>query len=114
MEKVHEPEWFIKARNVIYYVLSVIEVILAFRLIFKLLGANPRNGFVSFLYTLTSVFVAPFNGIFAPFVTESAATAFVVEPSTIIAMIVYAIIARGIINLIKLKLSGNEKEGEQG
>jgi len=113
MEKVHEPEWFIKARNVIYYVLSVIEVILAFRLIFKLLGANPRNGFVSFLYTLTSVFVAPFNGIFAPFVTESASTAFVVEPSTIIAMIVYAIIARGIISLIKLNFAGNENKGEQ-
>ena len=37
---------------VIYFFFGVIEVLLLFRFIFKLTGANPISGFVSFIYSL--------------------------------------------------------------
>ena len=37
-----------KGTQVVWYVLSVIEVILAFRFMLKLLGANPEAGFTKF------------------------------------------------------------------
>lgn len=99
------PLWYIKSRNAIYYILGVIEVLLAFRFLFKLLGANQASGFVSFIYSLTGIFVAPFTGIFSPFVTEGLSVRSVFEPSVIIAFIVYAIIAWGLVMLIRLKAS---------
>jgi len=97
------PLWFIKSRNAINYVLGVIEVLLAFRFMFRLLGANPGSGFVAFVYTVTGILTAPFYGIFNSFVTGGLAARSVFEPATIIGMIVYAIVAWGLINLIRLK-----------
>jgi len=99
------PEWYIRTRNLVYYFLGVVEVLLAFRLIFKILGANARNGMVQFIYSVTSVLIAPFEGIFAIFYPGGASARFVFEPATIIAMIVYALIARGIVSLLKVNLT---------
>ena len=97
------PLWYIKSRNAIYYVLGVIEVLLAFRFLFKLLGANQASGFVSFIYTITGILSAPFKGIFSSFVTDGLSARSVFEPSVIIAFIVYAIIAWGLVRLLRLK-----------
>lgn len=96
------PLWFIKTKHGIYYVLGVIEVLLAFRFIFKLLGANTQNGFVSFLYSMAGIFTAPFSGIFNPFVSPGIAAKSVLEPAVLIGMAVYAILARGLVGLIRL------------
>lgn len=87
-------------RKIVYYILGILETILAFRLVFKLLGANPGSGFVSFIYDISGGFLAPFSGIFKSAVTNGLETKAVLEPSTIIAMIVYALIAYGIVKLI--------------
>ena len=92
----------LKIKKTVYYVLGVLEVLFAFRLIFKLLGANPGSPFVSFIYTLSGIFIAPFNGIFRSAVTEGIETKSVLEPTTIIAMIVYALIAYGMVRLIEI------------
>ncbi len=102
-EESNLPLWFYKTRHGIYYVLSVIEVLLAFRFLFKLLGANPENGFVSFMYTMAGIFAAPFSGIFDSFVSPGLSAKSVFEPSVIIGMIVYAILARGLVGLVLLK-----------
>jgi len=86
--------------RVVYYILGVLEALLAFRLVFKLLGANPSSGFVSFIYSITQVFLIPFNTIFSSPSTEGIETIAVLEPGTIIAMIVYALIAWGIVKLL--------------
>ncbi|NJD03352.1 MAG: YggT family protein [Ruminiclostridium sp.] len=99
----HLPLWYIKSRNAIYYVLGVIEVLLAFRFLFKFLGANQASGFVSLIYTITGILSAPFKGIFSSFATEGLSARSVFEPSDIIAFIVYAIIAWGLVKLIRLK-----------
>jgi len=89
-------------RKLVYYVLGVLETLLAFRFIFKFLGANPGSTFVSFIYTISEVFLAPFSGIFRSAVNSGIETKSVLEPKTIIAMIVYALIAYGIVRLIEI------------
>ena len=86
---------------VTYFILGVLEVILALRLIFRLLGANEDNGFITFLYSLSHVFVGPFNGIF----NDQALGRSVFEMSTLIAMLVYALIAWGIVSLGRVTFS---------
>lgn len=82
--------------TVTYFVLAVLEVILGLRLIFRLLGANQDNGFIMFLYNLSHVFVGPFNGIFND---QTLGRSGVFEISTLIAMLVYALLAWGIVSL---------------
>ena len=82
--------------TVTYFILGVLEVILFLRLLFRLLGANTDNGFITFLYSLSHIFVGPFNGIFND---QTLGRAGVFEVSTIIAMLVYALIAWGIVSL---------------
>ena len=82
--------------TVTYFILGVLEVILFLRLLFRLLGANTDNGFITFLYNLSHIFVGPFNGIFND---QTLGRAGVFEVSTIIAMLVYALIAWGIVSL---------------
>lgn len=79
----------------------IIEVILAFRLVLKLLGANAESAFVRFIYGVSQVFVAPFQGIFSEASTEGLETTSVFEPGTLIAMIVVAIIAWIVMKLIR-------------
>ncbi len=88
------------AKRAIYFILGLLEVLLAFRLVFKLLGANPDNGFLSFIYLITQIFLVPFSAIFRTVTTQGIETKAVLEPSTIIAMVVYALIAWGIVKLI--------------
>ena len=82
--------------TVTYFVLGVLEVILALRLLFRLLGANQDNGFITFLYNLSHIFVGAFNGIFND---QTIGSRGVFEVSTLIAMLVYALIAWGIVSL---------------
>jgi hypothetical protein len=83
---------------VIWYILAVIEIILGLRIIFKALGANPFSGFVSLIYSISDVLLLPFSGIFPSSVSGNS----VIEWSTIIAAVIYALIAWGIVNLIHL------------
>lgn len=89
-------------KRIVYYILGVIEVLLAFRLVFKLLGANPTSAFVSFIYTLSNIFMAPFTGIFRSATTRGVETQAVLEPAIIVAIIVYAVIAWGIAKFIEI------------
>lgn len=79
----------------IWYVVGVISVLIALRLIFKLFGAN-EVGFTDLLYGITGPFVAPFLGIFpAPTVEGS-----YFETASLVAIIVYSIVGWIIARLI--------------
>lgn len=101
-----------KAGKIVYYILGVLEVLFAFRLVFKLLGANPESPFVSFIYSVSQAFLSPFSGIFRSAVTKGIETQSVLEPTTIIAMIVYAVVAWGIVKLIEIN-KPSPKNGTQ-
>jgi len=112
MEKdtVNTPKKNNVPRNSVYYILGLIETLLAFRLVFRLLGANPGSIFVSLIYTVSGVFLAPFSGIFRAATTSGIETTSVLEPPTIIAMIVYALIAYGVVKLIEIKKNPKNDE----
>jgi hypothetical protein len=84
--------------QVVWYVLGVIEVFLVFRLALKALGANPVAGFTSIVYGFTNALVIPFKGILGVFVSGNS----VVDWSTVIAAIVYLVVAWGLVYLIDL------------
>ena len=86
--------------RVVYFIFGAIEVLLAFRLVFKILGANPGSSFADFIYGFSGFFLAPFTGIFSRVTTTGIETKAVFEPAVIIAMFVYAIVAVGIVKLV--------------
>ncbi len=90
----------VRARKyaIVYYILNIVEALLLIRFVLKLLGANSAAGFTSGIYAITEPFVLPFRGIFP---TPSASGS-VLEWSTIIAMIIYALVAYGIVQLLRL------------
>jgi len=84
-----------RGTQIVWYILGVLEVLLAFRFVLKLLGANPGAGFSSFIYTVTYPFAVPFLNVFR--ITQVAGST--VEWTTLLAMFVYFLIAYGIIKL---------------
>jgi hypothetical protein len=98
-QKVYEKKKTIfRFNQVIWYILGFVEVLLVFRTILKMLGANQFVGFTSLIYAITNPLVAPFAGILNISVTGNS----VIEWSTIIAAIVYLCIAGGLVYLLDL------------
>jgi hypothetical protein len=95
-----------RSYQIIWYILGVIEVVLAFRVILKFLGANAYSGFTSFIYAISAPFALPFAGI----LRTSVSTNLVFEWSTLIAMAVYAVVAYGIVALFQLVKPTNPQE----
>ena len=85
-----------KGTQIVWYILSVIQVLLAFRLVLKLTGANASAGFTDFVYGLTYPLVAPFLAVF-PRTTVDAS---IFEWTTLLAMFVFWIVAMGIIQIL--------------
>ena len=77
-----------KLTQLIWLLLGILESALALRFLFKLIGVNPANAIASILYGFTDLFVAPF----ASLTGAPAAEGMVFEFTTLIAMLVYALI----------------------
>ncbi len=92
----------------IYFLFGALEILLAFRLVLKLMGASMLSAFVSLIYGLSGIFISPFEGIFHKGFAPGVETTSVLEPSTIVAIIVYAVLAWGIVQLLRI-LSGEQQ-----
>lgn len=103
-----EPTLFRTVSYLIYFIFGVLDIVLAFRFVFKLLGANPSSGFVNLIYNLSAVFVAPFTGIFNTSLAKGDVVTSVFEPATLVALIVYGLVAWGIVTLVRL-ISGRQQ-----
>jgi len=77
-----------KITQLIWLFLGLLEAGLGLRFIFKLLAVNPANPFATFLYGVTDLFLAPF----ASLAGSPSADGMVLEVSTLLAMIVYALV----------------------
>lgn len=82
----------------IWYLLGVVTAILALRIALLMLSANPETPFVDFVYSMSSIFVVPFYGIF----NQPDYTRFYVDTSSIVAIIVYWLLAVGLAKLVNL------------
>jgi len=83
--------------NIVWFVFGVIEVIIAIRFIFLLLGANAEAGFVRIVYGISGVFMAPFVAIFK---TQKVTGGSYFEWSALAAILIYALLAWGIVSLV--------------
>jgi hypothetical protein len=95
--------------NIIYFIGGLFEVALLFRLILKIASANPSSAFVSMVYGFTQILIMPFRGIFSSVVTTDTQVRSIFEPSTLVAMLVYATLAWGIVKLVAI-LAGHSNE----
>lgn len=98
------------AYQIIWYIFGFIEIVLAFRFVFKLLGANPEAGFSKFVYALSSPFAGPFSNIFQASANRGVETTSFFEWSTLVAAVVYVVITWGIIKIFKLGKPTDPKE----
>lgn len=84
-----------RGTQIVWYVLGVLEALLAFRFVLRLLAANPNAGFTHFIYAASYPFAAPFLNVFR--ITRVEGSVF--EWTTLLAMLAYWLIAWGIIKL---------------
>src|SRR5919199_1938319 len=78
-----------RVQQMIWWIFGLIEGLIAIRFVLKALGANPQAGFAEFIYGLTGPLVAPFVGLFGSPATQGS----VLELNSIVALIVYALLA---------------------
>jgi uncharacterized membrane protein len=81
--------------QLVYLIFGVIEGLIAVRFVLKALGANATAGFAEFIYGITGPLVAPFYGLFG----NPASQGSVLEVHSIVALIVYALLAWLIVRL---------------
>jgi|SRR3989344_224892 len=84
-----------RGTQIVWYIVGILEALLAFRFVLKLLAANPNAGFTSFIYGVTYPFAAPFLNVFR--ITKVEGSIF--EWTTLLAMLVYWLLALAIIRL---------------
>ncbi len=87
------------AERVVWYIAGVLLVLLGFRFVLSLLGANTTNSFANFIYNTSHPFVSPFFSLFS-YKTNYGVSKF--EIYTLVAMIFYAVVAFGIAKLVTL------------
>ena len=92
------PAYNYRAVQVVWFLAGLIDVIIAIRFVMKLLGANQTSGFVSFMYSISEPLIAPFRGIFG----TPAAGGSVLEPASLVAIVIYSLIGWGLVALIRL------------
>lgn len=92
-------------QRVIYYLLGAIVTFLLLRIVLLLLAANQGNAFVDFVYSVSGVFAAPFFGIFGYTPTYGLS---VFEVSSIVAILIYTLVAWGIVKLLGLGSAHSE------
>jgi uncharacterized protein YggT (Ycf19 family) len=78
------------ASRIITFVTGVILLLLGFRFVLSLLGANMANGFAQFIYDTSHPFVSPFFGLFHYNNIQYDFSRF--EVYTLVAMAVYAVV----------------------
>lgn len=82
----------------VWYIFSVITAVLVLRITLLMLSANADTPFVDFVYSVSSIFVVPFYGIF----DQPDYTKFYVDTSSIVAIVVYWLLTVGLAKLINL------------
>ncbi len=84
-----------RGAQVVWYSLYIIETLLIIRFLLKLLGANPEAAFSNLIYSLSYIFVLPFNAVFPNNYVQGS----VFEWTTLLALVVYWLLATAIIKL---------------
>ncbi len=88
----------LRVTNIIWTVLSLLEISLGLRFVLKLIAANPKSGFAAFMYGITGPFLAPFTALVGTPASGGAS----LEVTTLIAMGVYALLFWIIVRVLRV------------
>jgi hypothetical protein len=99
-----------KTTQVIWLVTSILEVLIGIRVLLRLMAANPEAGFARFIYGMTNVFLVPF----AALLPNPSANGFVLELSSLMGMLVYALLAWGIVRIMWVVFEQPPESGGPG
>jgi hypothetical protein len=95
-----------RGTQAVWYLLGILEILMALRFALRLLGANPAAGFTNFIYIVTYPFVTPFLNVFR--ITRVEGSVF--EWTTLLAMLIYWLLALAIIKLFVMSKSVSTPE----
>ncbi|HEX4214029.1 MAG TPA: hypothetical protein VIA06_11990 [Candidatus Dormibacteraeota bacterium] len=87
-----------RAISLIWFIAGVVDILITLRFVCKLLGASELSSFVALLYAITNPLVAPFQGIFG----QPAARGSILEPASLVAIVVYLLVAWGLVTLFRI------------
>jgi YggT family protein len=93
------------AQKLIHFMGTLFASLLVIRFILALFGANPNNGFVSFVYGVTQPLVAPFRNMFA---AETTAGTSRFEIETIVAIALVLVVTALLSRLVGLMSARRE------
>lgn len=85
--------------GLISLIVGVVAILIAIRIVLKLLAANTESGFTHFIYGITGPLVGPFQNIFG---TPSANNGAVFEISSVLAIAIYLLVGWLITRLLVL------------
>jgi hypothetical protein len=97
-----------RGAQIVWYGLYLIETLLAVRFVLKLLGANPEATFSNLVYSLSYTFTWPFTAVFSHDYIEGS----IFEWTTLLAMIVYWLLATAVIKLFVMSKSVSTGEAD--
>lgn len=87
-----------KAKQLIWLGLAALEFAIGLRILFKLMAANADNFLAKLLYGFTDLFLFPFAGLTA----SPSSGGIVLEITSLIAMVIYAVLAWGAAKLVEV------------
>ncbi len=84
--------------GLIWLLFGALDLLIFVRIILKLIAANPNSGFAQIVYDVSGVFLLPFSNLVASPVIGTG----VFEISSMIAIVIYALVAWIIVRLFRL------------
>jgi len=97
------PAGDVVAVRVVRILAGIVVVLMGFRFLLALLAANPYNGFVHSIYSITWPLVSPFYGMFG----YTAAYTPRLEVFTLFGIVVYALVAWGLMAVLRIRRPEN-------
>ena len=89
------------AARLVYYLFALAEILIALRVLLKLIAANQESGFTRFIYAVTGPLTAPFRNIVASPTARNGST---LEFSSLLGIVVYLLACWLVVRLVQLVL----------
>jgi uncharacterized protein YggT (Ycf19 family) len=84
--------------RLVWFLAGLVDSLIGIRFALKLLGASTQAPFVNLVYGITSPLISPFRLIFP----TAGHGPFVLEPESLVALIIYPLIGLGAVSLIRI------------
>lgn len=94
-----------RASRIIWFMTGALEIFIALRVLLKFIGANEAAPFAQLIYNTSYLFLWPFANL----TPAPSAGGMILETSSLIAMIIYALLAAGIIKVMYLVFADEDE-----